>query len=115
MDSNHYILKDKKVIVVDLMTWADWVEKEKGSRIVKQETLPNGKWVSTVFLGLNHNYGEGLPLLFETMVFPSAKGLGAELDVDRYSTYEEAEKGHSVLVQKWSLKRKAIKGRRIIK
>jgi hypothetical protein len=50
--------------------------------------------VSTVFLGLDHNFGEGgAPLLFETMVF----GLPGE-DCRRYSTWAEAEEGHARIV-----------------
>lgn len=50
--------------------------------------------VSTVFLGLNHNYGDGPPLIFETMIF------GGPMDQyqDRYSTEEEAMAGHNFAV-----------------
>ena len=58
----------------------------------------SGRWVSTVWLGLNHNYVEGgPPLIFETMVFPESQS-GAvdysEIDTERYSTEEEARTGH---------------------
>jgi len=48
--------------------------------------------VSTVLLGLDHFWGEGPPLIFETMIF------GGDHDNDqwRYSTREEAEEGHRV-------------------
>ena len=46
--------------------------------------------VSTVFLGLDHQYGDGPPLLFETMIF-GGKHDGYQ---DRYSTWEQAEAGH---------------------
>lgn len=48
--------------------------------------------VSTTWLGLNHNYGAGPPLIFETMIF------GGEHNdyMDRYSTLEEAKAGHEV-------------------
>lgn len=47
--------------------------------------------VSTVFLGLDHNYGDGPPLLFETMVF----GLPGETEYQwRYATWDEAVAGH---------------------
>lgn len=49
-------------------------------------------WVSTVFLCINHNFGLGEPLLFETMVFPNDSMI--EEYVERYSTYDEAMKGH---------------------
>ena len=49
------------------MEWAKWFEKG-GNRIVKQEMIGDTK-VSTVFLGLDHNFGDGPPVLWETMVF----------------------------------------------
>ena len=53
--------------------------------------------VSTVFLGLDHNFfGEGPPLLYETMVF------GGDLHqyCDRTSTREEAMKAHEEALEK---------------
>ena len=71
MTVKHYILKGKKVVEqVDLSTWGKWLETHYNERIVKQETLKNGKWVSTVFLALDYNFAKGAPLTFETMVFP---------------------------------------------
>lgn len=54
---------------------------EKMDRIVRKTYFP-GVEVSTIFLGLDHNWGDGPPLLFETLVF------GGKLDreMDRYST-----------------------------
>lgn len=51
--------------------------------------------ISTVFLGLDHNYGEGPPILFETMIFGGAHDQYQE----RYCTWEEAEEGHKVAVK----------------
>lgn len=50
--------------------------------------------VSTVFLGINHRFGDGPPLIFESMVF------GGPLDQEqrRYSTEVEARVGHAELV-----------------
>lgn len=76
-------------------------ERSLEYRVVKQETLPNGKYVSTVWLGLNHNYGNGAPLIFETMVFPS-QGNFSDLDMERYSTEMAAQIGHTAMVEKWS-------------
>ena len=98
---NYAILKNRKVIPVDdVLIWGRWLDENNHLRIVAQETLPNKLRVSTVFLGLNHSFGEGEPLWFETMVF-SAKGY-AEEDMDRYTTWNEAIKGHKKMVQKWS-------------
>jgi hypothetical protein len=55
--------------------------------------------VSTVFLGLDHQFGEGPPLLFETMVF-AQQDMGREaLEAltQRYSTWHEAEQGHEAV------------------
>lgn len=90
--SDHWILKDKKPERVDLMTWARWFENGK-QRIVAKTKVGDVS-VSTVFLGIDHSFDGGRPLLFETMIF------GGEHDQyqDRYSTYEEAEEGHKKAV-----------------
>jgi hypothetical protein len=53
--------------------------------------------LSTVFLGLDHGIGGQSPVLFESMIFG-----GAELDesTERYSSWDEAEVGHSKLWHK---------------
>lgn len=55
--------------------------------------------VSTVLLGADHQFGEGPPLIFETMVFC---GHGSECDLSnemaRYSTEEQAREGHEATV-----------------
>ena len=45
-----------------------------------------------MFLGLDHSWG-GKPLLFETMVFRNRSGE----EMDRYSTWDEAEAGHQLM------------------
>lgn len=47
--------------------------------------------ISTVLLGLDHSWGDGPPLIFETMIF------GGEHDEyeERYATREQAEAGHA--------------------
>jgi hypothetical protein len=64
-------------------------------------------WVSTVYLGLNHNWGDGPILIYETMVFRCNRlnpedGLGDEQDMERYTTREQAEHGHAEMVAKWA-------------
>jgi hypothetical protein len=55
-----------------------------------------GYQVSTVFLGINHNFGEGVPLLFETMIFTNSRD---EVATFRYTTWEDAEEGHSIALR----------------
>jgi len=63
--------------------------------VVKQETVGD-YWVSTVFLGLDHQFGSGPPLLFESIVFIGDQ-CGA---TNRYSTWDEALAGHESIVEK---------------
>lgn len=90
-----YVLDGHTVVAcTDLMTWARWLET--GERVVAKTRL-SGSEVSTVFLGLDHRFGDGgPPIVFETLVF----GGVLDGDGDRYSTWEEAEKGHAAFVEK---------------
>ena len=84
-----YILVDRLPVAVDMATWAVWF-KNTANRRVGNDYI--GKvHVSTVFLGLDHNFRGGEPVLFETMIF------GGPLDQEtwRYCTYEQAERGHA--------------------
>lgn len=49
--------------------------------------------VSTVWIGLDHAFGNGPPLIFETMVWPS--GDDAEVECTRYPTEQQAMDGHT--------------------
>lgn len=70
-------------------------------RIVARDFLDNKIFVSTVFLVIDHNWNPEIkePLVFETMVF--YKNYMRELDMARYSTWDEAEQGHNKIKQKW--------------
>ncbi len=102
MGIGHYILDGHTPVAVDdLRPWAEWYETHRDEKRVAETTLPSGVWVSTVFLGIDHQWGDGPPLLFETMVFPS-HGDFSELDCERCSTWEEAEAQHAAMVAKFS-------------
>jgi hypothetical protein len=81
-----------------------WARKyeEPGYKRVAETTLPDGKWVSTVWLGISYQFGTGPPLIFETVVFPSKHDWWPELDLARYATLAEAQDGHEKMVQLWS-------------
>lgn len=93
--SEHYILDEKgEPKVVDLMTWARWFERGIG-RLVGQSPLGEKGSVSTVFLGLDHRFGnDGPPILWETMIF------GGPHDgyQERYSSKADAVAGHAKAV-----------------
>lgn len=78
----------------DMMTWAN--QFEQGNKVA--DDMVNGKHVSTIWLGLDHNHFGGRPLLFETMVFAS-KGCGQDIYMNRYTTWDEALEGHKEAIE----------------
>lgn len=86
---------------IDMMEWARQIEADPALRRVAETLLPDGKWISTVWLGLDHSFGSGPPLIFETMVFSSKDDM-SDLDCHRYTTEAEALAGHAAMVEKWS-------------
>lgn len=77
----------------NLLAWAEWFET--ADRVVFQ-TEVRGGLVSTVFLGIDHNFSDdGPPILFETMVFMD----GEASDMRRCSTWLEAEAQHHAVVE----------------
>jgi len=95
MAHGRYILDGHRAVSCpDLETWGRWLET--ADRVVAQTTVRDGVDVSTVFIGLDHQFGNGSPLLFETMVFRHGDGQ----DTDRYSTWDEAVNGHQRMVER---------------
>ena len=87
-----YILEGKDVIECDdVKEWGEWFEKT--DRQIALTEVGDIR-VSTVFIGLDHNFGYGaggeLPIVFETMVFKD----GEESGMRRYSTWNAAAIGH---------------------
>jgi hypothetical protein len=98
----YYVLRDRVPIPVDMLTWARWFEGPIDQRTVSQEYVGDW-WVSTVFLGLDHEWRDGPPVLFETMVFAHeamafAHRESADFFRRRYSTWEQASLGHRAIV-----------------
>lgn len=77
----------------DIERWGKWFEV--GERVIDKTTVGDAE-VSTVFLGLDHSFNGGVPILFETMIF------GGKHDSyqERYATKELAQKGHDTIVEK---------------
>lgn len=78
----------------DLLAWAAWFGT--GQRIVAQDYVGE-TLVSTVFLGLDHRFGAGPPILWETMTHD-----GKNWDqLDRCSgSREQAMAMHMAMVEK---------------
>jgi hypothetical protein len=79
-----------------VLVWARWYET--ADRVVfKTDVGP--AHVSTVFLGIDHSYGTGPPLLYETMIFVDGD---ERVDMDdsprRYTDLAAAVVGHAAAV-----------------
>lgn len=107
-----YILKEGKIAEChDIKEWAEFIENPKNKRVDYTEV--GDCYVSTVFLGIDHGFGSGEPLLFESMVFLNRTEIvkapwggsykhnpAFEEYTTRYATLEEAKRGHRRLVNK---------------
>lgn len=96
--SDRYILDDtcRPVKCDDLLTWAAWFEKAERHVAV---TDVGENYVSTIFLALDHAFGESEPILWETMIFPR-DGSMRELYSDRVGgTIVDAKAMHQKAVE----------------
>jgi len=89
---NYILMNRKPVHEPDLSKWGEWFEDLDNRRVAK--TVIGDQTVYTTFLGIDHAFGGGTPVLFETMVFPECD------EWERYCTWEEAEVGHRAMVNK---------------
>lgn len=96
----HYILVDRQPVSIeididtqqgreDLRRWGQWFEE--ADRQVAVSRFFGAVVLSTVFLGLDHQWGQGPPLLFESMAFWFGEGG----DCFRCATWAEAEEQHA--------------------
>lgn len=90
-----YILDGRIIKRCNTLTeWALWMET--ADRRVALDAIGDIV-ISTVFLGVDHNfYGDGDPLLFETLVFMPG---GEQNEMFRYFTWEEAQAGHQEMLE----------------
>lgn len=105
----HWILDGRKVVRANFVEWAVWIETSPGPHAVARTAVNDQCEVSTVFLGIDHNFlGQGPPLLFETMIFvrrpEGRRGRRHEWEENgsgqwRWTTYEDAERGHAMIVE----------------
>lgn len=93
MSDKYFLNEDHTYRPCSLTEWSEQVET-MNRRVARNEI--DGHLVSTVWLGLDHSFDGGLPLLLETMVFNKE---GKDIYCDRYTTWEEAEEGHKKAIE----------------
>jgi hypothetical protein len=88
-----YILKNKvPVETKDRKAFAKAFELD--NRQLAHTQISKNIRVSTVFLGYDHSFNGGTPVLFETMIF----GGRYDQHQDRYTTWDAAQAGHLTAV-----------------
>jgi len=76
----------------DIVEWGEFMHRCKSICV----TNVGDVMVSTVFLGLDHGFGGGTPILWETMVFDGSRVGVTKYDHEqkRYTSMKEALEGH---------------------
>jgi hypothetical protein len=96
-DKNRYL--DKELNPISIREWGKLFE-DANYRVVDHTQLWWGGEVSTVWLGLNHQFQPNKPpLIFETMVFDCGR---VDLFQDRYTDIETAKLRHKEIVRRFS-------------
>lgn len=105
--------EDHNPKTVTVREWSEWYEAaskdgREARRVASTETAT--MWVSTVFLGINHQFGDGPPILFETMIFTREEYPKEfegkitwhrdDLDTIRYATWDDALTAHTTIVRR---------------
>ena len=93
--SDRYVINADNTVsrMDDLAEWAKRFETDV--RHVARTVMPDGRWVSTVFLGLDHGLG-GPVKLFETLVFGPKNAPRSYVEEwgERCGFYDQALKQH---------------------
>ena len=75
-----------------------WSQEFERAHCIVAQTDVGSYWVSTVFIGIDHNFfGDGPPLVFETMIFrnePNGERHSVDGWIERASTWDEAALMH---------------------
>lgn len=79
----------------DTIRWAQWFEGSTNQRRIAFTQIEERVKVSTVFLGLDHGWEGGPPVLWETMIF----GGKHDSDMWRYTSKDDALIGHDYAVR----------------
>lgn len=100
-DHGRYILdaRGEPVPCEDINEWGRWYGNIDNRRLAEDRDEAPGApdiRISTVFLALDHQWGDGPPVLWETLVF------GGPLDgeMDRYTSRAAALRGHQAMCER---------------
>lgn len=97
--SEKYILDEQgnPVVEHDLIKWAKWFEVADFH--VADDTVDDAR-VSTVFIGFN-KFGEGAPILFETMIFGGTHDGYQECYTNRVAALAGHDRAMALVMDSW--------------
>lgn len=102
-DNSRFILNEhgEPVREPDLLTWAHWFEEATKSGLCRVAMdFIEGSNISTVFLGMNHGFGGGPPLVWETLV----RGAILDGEMDRCGGGRgRAQEMHALMIEQVKL------------
>lgn len=91
-DSMTFILdEERRPVPATMDVWTAWMKTAR--RSIAVDAIGKSE-VSTVFMGLDHSWDGGPPVLWETMVFGGA----LDGEQERYCSEDEALAGHAAMV-----------------
>lgn len=106
----YYVLdKQHRVIRADAHEWSLFFSDFSKRQLA--ETITSLYRISTVFLGIDHGWGKGPPIVFETMAFELAETevkfsdgqkfiTHEDFETARYSSWDDAMAGHRAMVRR---------------
>lgn len=87
MRENYVLDKNRNPVPV---TFDEWLHHPNKMQRVAASGVEGEIYVSTMFLGIDHRFDDGPPMIFETMIFGGPHDQWQE----RCSTWTEAEEMH---------------------
>ena len=99
----YYILVDRQVRPCEsyeaMVEWRKTVEPGSPAFSLQiAKTTVNNVYVSTIFLPIDHGWGVGPPVVFETMTFDHGGHPQWDEKQWRYTSQDAAEAGHAAVV-----------------
>jgi hypothetical protein len=97
----YYALDGKSIVPTDETGYLTWLMAGKEARMIA-ETFIGDVRISTVFLGMDHAWLGGPPVLFESMIFAHGDPRYGFVDGNhaRYCTWDEAIAGHEEFTER---------------
>lgn len=96
LTTRQYLATERAIGTNDPEAWEAAKRVDQSDVVARHGRRRYAYRISTVWLGMDHQFGAGPPLIFETMIFTDDENL--DTWCDRYATEAEAAAGHRRVV-----------------